>query len=840
MPETATTAPAATAAAPAAAAAGGAGAVLADVLRDLRYAVRQLVAKPAFTLTAGLSIALGIGANVTLFTYVNAVFLQPLPVTRPAELVALYTSDADFPGYIESSYLNLRDLRAARSVFAGLAMELPVRLTLRGGGGEPERLVGEVVSSDYFQVLGVRPALGRAFVPHDDDQLGAHPEVVLSYGLWQRRFGGDRRALGSEIQLDGLRFTVVGIAARGFHGTNALADRELWIPLAMRQGTVEAPRIDWFKQRGALMLGAVARLAPGVGDRQAAAALHGLAANLRQAYPDDNKGRDAVLLPLAQASLDPNTRGSYVLGGWFLMIMVGLVLLLACANVANLLLSRALARQREIAVRIALGVSRGRLVRQLFSENLLLALLGGGAGLLLAPWGRRLLWRFRPATLPEGLDLSFQPRVIVFAILATLATGVLFGLMPAFQTARTEVVGALKNLTPPPRRMRSRSALVVGQIALSLLLLIGTGLFLRSLRQAEHIDPGIAAGHLLVLSFNPGAEGYDERRGLDYCRRAVEVATALPGVRAAALGANRPLEPGLGGRFFIDGRPSPSPRDGAGVRSTSVDPGYFAAVGMPILRGRAFTAADRDGAALAVIINDTLAKRFWRGENPVGSHLGFAGTDEHFTVVGVVADGKYGALGEPPQGYLYFSLLQTWNGAATLYVRTTGDPAAALASVRDAVHRLDPNLPFAGVTTVSELLSRSLWAPRAAAAILAFFGLLGLTLAALGTYGVMSYAVARRRREIGIRIAVGAPPAAILGRILGEGLKLAGAGILLGLAAGFATTRLIATFLYGVSPLDAATFLGTSLVLALVALVATLLPARRAAAVDPLSALRAE
>jgi predicted permease len=811
-----------------------------DLGRNLRYACRQLAAKPAFTFLAGLSLALGIGANVTLFTYVNAIFLQPLPVSRPAELVGIYTTDADFPGFLQSSYLNLRDLRADRAIFSGFAMAMPIRATLRAAGGDAERLMGEIVSSDYFAMLGVRPALGRGFVPHDDDQLGGHPEVVLSYGLWQRRFGGDRGVVGSQLSLNGRPFTVVGVAPAGFHGTNSLNDRDLWLPLSMRRGIVGVPQVDWFKERGGLMLDGIGRLAPGVGERQAAAALQALAANLRRDYPDDNKGRGMTLMPLAQASLNPNSRGSLVLAGWFLMTMVGLVLALACANVANLLLARTMARRREIAVRIALGVGRGRLVRQLFTENLLLAFLGGAAGLVMAVWGRRLLWVFRPATLPESLDLSFDPRVLGFALALTLLTGLLFGLVPALQTARTDVVGALKNQAPPPRRFAGRALLVIGQIGLSLLLLIGTGLFLRSLRQAQRIDPGFDAEHLLVLSINPGAEGYGDVRGLDLCRRAEERAAGLPGVAAAALGANRPLEAGLGGRFFIDGRSSPSPQDGAGAHTTSVDPAYFATTGIRILRGRPFTAADRDGAPPVVIINATLAQRFWRGENPVGSRLRFVGSAGAFEVVGVAADAKYSALGEPAAGYLYFPLAQGYAGAATLYVRAAGDPDALVASVRDAVHRLDPNLPVTGVGPVSAILAQSLWAPRAAAAILAFFGVLGLALAAIGTYGVMSYAVDRRRREIGIRMALGAGRGEILRRVLRQGMSLALIGLLVGLLAAFGTTRLIGRFLYGISPFDALTFLLTSASLATVAVLATLVPARRATAIDPLASLRAE
>jgi predicted permease len=811
-----------------------------ELLSHLRHAVRQLIAQPAFTSIAVVSLALGLGANVTFFTFVNALFLQPLPVTRPAELAALYTTDPDFPGFLDSSYRNLRDLRAERAVFSGLAVFLPVRVTLRAAGGDVERMAGEIVSSDYFAVLGVRPALGRAFAPYDDELLGAHPEVVLSYGLWERRFGADRAILGRQLSLNGRAFTVVGVAARGFHGARPLADPAFWLPLSMRQGIVGEPQIDWFKERAALMLNAVARLAPGVGDRQASAALATLSANLRREYPDENKNRAFALLPLAKATLNPNARGRVVLAGWLLMTMAGLVLTLACANVASLLIARTLARRREIAVRIALGVGRARLIRQLLVENLLLALLGGGAGLLLAVWGRRLLWLFRPPGLPDNLDVSFDLRVLAFALVLTLVTAVLVGMAPAAQTVRTDVLSALKNQAAAARRMGGRGALVVGQIALSLLLLIGTGLFLRNLRQAQAIAPGFAAERLLVLSVDPGAEGYDDQKGLDFCRRAAERVAALPGVRAAALGANRPLERGLGGRFLIEGRQSPSPQDGAGVRTTSVGPGFFAAAGIPVLRGRPFTAADRDGAPTVAIVNQTLASQFWPGADPLGGRIRFVGTKVPLEVVGVVADAKYGALGEPPQGYIYLPLLQSFGGQATLWVRTEQDPARLLDSVRRAVHDLDANLPITGVRTAPDILAQSLWAPRAAAAILAFFGLLGLVLAALGTYSVMSYAVERRRREIGIRMALGARRGAVLQRVLRQGLTLAACGLALGLLAAATTTRLIGSFLYGISPFDALTFGAASLTLAAVALLATLVPAWRATGVDPLIALRAE
>jgi predicted permease len=816
-----------------------------DLLRDLRFALRLLARTPAVTLVAIASLALGIGVNVALFTFVKAVFLQPLPIARPAEVVGLYTTDAVYPGLLQSSYLNLQDFAADRAVFSGLAATLVVPLSLAGErgerGGEAERLSAEIVSASYFRVLGVPPLLGRDFTQGEDGRLGAHAEAILSAAFWRRRFGADRAVLGRTLVLNGHPFTVVGVAAAGFNGTNPFALRDLWVPMSMRRQVVAPPLRDWFERRNSLMLDAVARLAPGVSVERAKAAVHTLAANLEREYPKDDRARGMEIEPLTP--LHPSARKLVSRVAGFLMSMVALVLALAAANVANLLLSRALARRREIAIRLAIGAGRARLLRQLMTESLLLALLGGAAGLLVAFLGRRLLWAVRPPTWPETLNIAFDARVLAFALAITVATGLLFGIAPALQTVRAGLVTALKSqATARPGRfgLGLREILVAVQIALSLVLLIGTGLFLRSLIQAQRIDPGIAADRLLVASFDLSASGYDDARGQELCRRLVELVEGLPGVRSASVAVNRPLALGHGGRFYLAGHTVPTVEEGAAVSTNGVDAHYFRTLGIPLLRGRPFRDADTEKAPAVAIVNQTLADRYLPGENPIGQRLRFIGADDVIEIVGVARDSKYGALGEPPRPYVYFPLAQDFGGETTLYVSAAADPGGLLQVVRRTVHALDPALALANERTVSSLLSQSLWAPRAGAALLTLFGLLGLVLATVGTYGVIGYTVEQQRREIGIRMALGARRRDVVLRVLRRSLALAALGLAAGLAAAFLCSRLVASVLYSASALDPATFLLAPLLLATAAALASLLPARRAARVDPIRVLRAE
>lgn len=809
-----------------------------DLVRDLRHAFRLLVSAPAVSVVAVLSLALGIGTNVALFSFANAIFFRPLPVRAPEELVGLYTTDPAFPGLIQSAYPNLSDLAASQTVFTGMAMTLGTPLNLTGGEA-PERVSGELVSSDYFELLGVRAEQGRTFHP-DEDKLNASPVIVLSHEFWRRKFGLDPRILGRVLKLNNRPYVVVGVIEPSFPGLNPFAPRDLWLPMGMRLQAAPTAMNGWFDTRETLMMESFARLKPGVSEGAARAALKTFAAALRQQFPKEIHARGMDLAPLT--SMNPNARGQLRLVTLFLMSMVALLLLLACANVANLLLSRALARRREVAVRIAVGAGRGRLMRQLFTESLLLALIGGAAGLLVAVWARRLLWALRPPGVAR-LDTAFDWRVLGFALAATLLTGVVFGLAPALQTLRADLVGALKSgavAAQSRRRFGLRELLVTGQIALSLLLLVGTGLLLRSLDRAQNSDPGFAASRLLSVSFDLPAAGYDGKRALEFCRRAVERARALPGVKSAAIGLNRPLFPGVGGLFFIEKHASPPPDRGDAFLADGVDESYFTTLGIPLQRGRVFAKTDTADSPMVFIVNQTFANRYLKDENPIGQVVHLIGSPTAGPIVGVVRDSIHQAIGETPRPFIFIPLTQYLSGETTLYIRTERDPAGTIAAARQAVQALDPNLPLLNVRTVENVIKDSLWTRRAGALILAIFGILGLTLASVGTYGVMAFTVNQRRREIGIQMALGAQRQNVLARVLRHGLFLICSGLVAGIAVALATSHLIESVLYGINPIDLPTFVLAPLGLAVTAFLAALFPARRATGVDPVKVLRTE
>ncbi|MEA2564048.1 MAG: hypothetical protein QOH06_5552 [Acidobacteriota bacterium] len=816
---------------------------------DLRFAARTLSKNKGFTAIAVLSLALGIGANAAIFSLVDAVLLKPLPVAQPDRLVALYTRDAKNPGSLPLSYPNFLDLRSGSRSFSALVAHRPVNLSLSGlpDGAEPEKLLGELVSGSYFETLGVRPALGRGFLPEEDEVPGARPVAVLTHSFWQRRFGADPAAVGKDVVLNGIRFSIVGVAPADFRGLNALAPPEVFLPVAMYEQAITARPLK-FNERRALHLFAAGRLKPGASLGQAQSEADVLSAGLAREYPEANTGRSVELVPLVEATINPNLKGKYVLAGTLLMTVAGLVLLVACATVANLLLARAVSRRKEIAIRLSLGAARGRLVRQLLTESLLLAFAGGAAGLLVAVWGRDFLWSLRPPFLPASLDLALDARVLGFTFGLSLATGILFGLLPALQSSRPEMVTALKNQAAPPLRGRgmltTRSLLVVAQVALSLVALIGAALFIRSLFQAQRIDPGFKPQGLVTLSLDPGGRGYEAARGQELYRQVVEEVEQLPGIRRAAISELPVLQPGGFQRTLVIEGLEAAGEDSLLVRANAVGTGYFEALGIPLRRGRGFASEDRGDSRPVAMINETMARRFWPGQEPIGRRFGFFGQDKDYEIVGVAADAKYTALGEDPLPYVYLPLLQSYPSAATLYARATGDSAMALAAIRKRVRALDPNLPFTDAGPVSDALDRALWGPRVAAGLLLLFGLLALVLATMGLYGVISYAVQQGRRDIGIRVALGAAKGDVLGLILRQGLTLIALGISLGASLGAAAAALVAPrlpgLLVGTAPSDPAAWAGAAAVLALVGLAATWVPARRAAGIDPALVLRQE
>jgi predicted permease len=819
------------------------------LLQDLRFAARLLLKSPGFTAVAALSLALGIGANTTIFTLVNAVLLHPLPMRHPDRLVAVFTTDernrGTFFSYMPTSRPNFEDYRRGNDVFSGMAAHNGLPLAF-SGEGEPEQIFGEMVTGDFFALLGVTPALGRAFLPDEDRVPGAALVTVLSHGFWQRRLGGDPKVVGQTITLNGHAFRVVGIAPRGFKGANAIAAPALWVPMMAHPQLATGFLAEGLDSRRALIFGIVGRLKPGVTLAQAEARLKTIAAGLAREYPDDNGGRSVALLPLTQATINPGFRENMVSAAGLLLTVVALVLLIACANVANLLLARASVRQREVAVRLSLGASRRRLVRQLLTEGLLLAALAGALGLLIAYWAQGVLWSQRPPGLAaDALELTPNLRVLGFTLAVSVATALVFGLAPALRASRPNIVDELKQRGGPgrggDRLLDLRGLLVAGQVALSLVALVGAGLFVRSLANAQRIDPGFDHERLAVLTVDLGAQGYGEERAREFHRRVLQRAAALPGVERATLASGIPLfQGGFLRTVFPEGTDSSDRRNGKLVQLNTVQPGYFEAMGIALARGRDFAPADHPDSPRVVVINETMAKQFWPEQDAIGKRFKFFGQDWWNEVVGIAKDGKYNFLGENPQPHIYLALTQSFEPAVSLHLRGPGDPATALGTARREVQQMDRALPITNVFTFREILRQSLWAPRMGAWLLAVFGLLSLALAVIGIYGVMSYSVSQRTRELGLRMALGADQGDVLKLVIRQGVTLAVIGIAIGLGLSFALTRLVGHLLFDVPARDPLIFAGIPLLLGASALVASAQPAWRAARVDPTEALRIE
>ena len=708
-------------------------------------------------------------------------------------------------------------------------------------------MFGEIVTGNYFGVLGAKPAIGRGFLPDEDQTPGAKLVCVLGYGEWQKRFGGEPSIVGRTISLNGQQFTVVGVMPQGFKGTNAIGAPAVWVPYMTYQQTTTGFFLELIRpdQRRGLVFNVTGRLKPGVSVRQAEANLKTLARQLEQEYPNDNKGRNVTLVPLAQATINPGFRGNIVAAGGLLMTIVALVLLIACANVANLLLARAAARQKEIAVRLSLGATRAQLIRQLLTEGTLLAVVGGAAGLMLAYWAQDVLWSFRPPFLQaDAIDIHPDARVLLFTLGIALATGVLFGLAPAIQASRPDLVVELKEKTSAPTGSRSplslRNVLVAAQIALSLIALIGAGLFLRSLQNAQRINPGFDVERLATMSFDLGAQGYTEERGRQFQQRVLERAASVPGVQSATLASTVPLFAGGFARtVFLEGQDTSDRRAGRLVQITVASSHYLETLGIALVRGRPTSEIDQPNTPSAVVINETMAKRFWPDQDAIGKRFKFFGQENFQQVVGIARDSKYNFIGEDPTPYIYQATTQVYQPQLSLFVKAP-NPQAVIGTVRGEVQQLDRNLPLTGVFTLNAIFDQSLWAPRMGAWLLAVFAGLSLVLAVIGIYGVMAYSVSQRTRELGIRMALGAGRADVVRLVVLQGLRLTIAGVIVGLAVSLAVTRLVATLLFNVSPTDLVTFVAVPALLAVAALGASYLPALRATRIDPMIALRYE
>ncbi|MBA2340497.1 MAG: ABC transporter permease [Pyrinomonadaceae bacterium] len=821
---------------------------MSTLIQDLRYGVKMLFKNPAFTIVAVISLALGIGANTAIFSIVNAVLFRPLPlVENQSRLVALYTSDYSGPLYGASSYPDYIDFRNRSDALSGLAA-YTIRPVSLSAGGESERALATVTSVSYFDVLGVRAARGRVFT-EADDAADAAPTVVISHGLWQRRFGGDASIVGKTITVSGGSFTVAGIAPEKFTGIITGLAPDMWIPIpAFAHAAQDKETVESRGNRGLFLIG---RLKDGVSVEQAQASFDSIARGLREEHPRQwsnvrEEGRKITVLREAEARVPPQVRGVVLGIAGLMMGVVGLVLLIACANVANLLLARASVRRREIGIRIALGASRWRIVRQLLTESILLALVGGAFGLIVVLWLTELpLWFSLPTPVPIALDFSPDARVLLFALCFSILTGLIFGIAPALQATRADVLPALKDESATasftPRRFSLRNLLVVAQVAVSLVLLVGAGLFLRSLGNAQSIDVGFRADNVLIMTPEVGIQGYTEAKGAEFYRQLIERVGTLPGVEAVSLAEMVPLGfSSQRGSVEIEGRAS-QPGEDNEYNFNTVSPGYFETMNIKLVAGRDFTVSDREGAPGVVIINEAFARLFWPNQNPLGKRLSREGAEGPFLeVIGVARDAKYNTLGEDTLPYFYQPFWQHYRSEMTLQVRSVGDPRTLLAPVREQIRLLDKNLPVSNVRTLNEHLSGALLLPRIGAGLLGAFGFLALLLASVGLFGVMSFSVARRTREIGIRMALGARGADVLKLVLREGMTLVIVGVCLGLAASFALTRAMTSLLYGVSATDPLTFAGVALLLTSVALVASYIPARRASKVDPMIALRYE
>ena len=804
---------------------------------DVRYGLRRLARSPGFSIAAVLCISLGIGANTAVFSFARALLFRESPAREPERLVRMFIHWNDGPQFASFSWPNLVDMRERAAAFEAVSAEAirPIQLSTDGVN---ERIVGSLVTVDYFDTLGIPMRLGRAFLPEEGRTPGAAPVVVLSHSLWRTRFAGDDAILGTDVVLNGRPFSVVGVAAVGFRGTNVAIGPELWVPMMMQE-TIW-PGHETFEARGHGWIGFVTgRMRPGVSFAEAQASVDGVVAGLAEEYPDALAGMRVELYPESQADLHPRVRGAFMAFLSVMFAVVGLILLLTCSNVAGLLLARYAARSREMAVRLSLGASRGRLMRQLLVENTALALVAGGSALAAAVWLTGAMSRLQPPTpVPLHLELGVDPVVIAFTMLVSLATAVIFGLTPALHATRVSVVPTLKDGSAGQSGMasRARRVLVVGQVGLSMVLLVAAGLGIQNLSSARSLDPGFDADGMVLATLDLSLQGYGDAEAARLLEAIREDAGALPGTTAVGYALDVPLSLSSRQRGVVpegyvvepgDNRPS--------LDYNIVDDGYFDAMGIPVLRGRGFDRGDADGARRVLVVNESFARRFWPDQDPIGHNVTTAGEDH--AVIGIVKDGKYFSLGEDPKPFFYLALAQHPRSAVNLHLRTPGDAAAVIPSLREVVRRHAPTLP-ADVRTMHAAMGFALLPAQLAAWSVGGFALVALALAGIGLYGLLAYLVRLGTRDIAIRIAVGATTRDVMRHVVGRGMRLVGAGLVAGFVLAAVAARLIEGMLYGVSASDPVSYLLAATALTVAALLATIVPALRAARVDPATAMR--
>ncbi len=789
-----------------------------------------------------LTLALGIGVNTAIFNFTDALLLRPPPVASADRLVEVWDRDvkahSGFGAYATLSFPDYAYYRDHNQVFRDLVAFDGVPAFLSWSRrGQGELLQGQLASGNFFAALGIKPIVGRFFLPEEGREPGRSAVVVLSDRFWQREFAGQPDIVGRSLTLDGSSFTVIGVAPPGFNGMVVGIEPDLWLPIAMEPLIKHDPQ--FLTRRGAQRFIAIGVLKPKVTRTEACASMSVLAHQLERAYPNSNQDLGVALFP---ATLVPGPFRGYVDAfTGLLQVVVGLLLLIACINAANLFLVRVLGRRYEMVLRSAMGASRWRLVRQIFTESLLLSLLAGAAGFLLARWTAPLLLRFIPPRLPIHLAVTSDWRVLAFTLALSLLAGIIFGLAPSLVGTRLNLMRTLKeaNLGGERRRSRLRNTLVVVELALCLALLVSGGLCLRSLLNAQAINPGFQVGHRLIATLDLQSLNYSPDAGRRFYEQLLERIKALPGVLSASLATYLPLG-GVSSAtgVKVPGHPPLPGQDGFPVQHFDLGPGYFVTMGTPLLRGREFTERDREGAPPVVVINQAFANRFWPHQDPVGQQVMVGNRPSR--IIGVVATGKYRSLSEPPHAVLFQPFFQQYQSKATIVVHTAGKPESLAAAVRGAVARLNPNLALSYLGTLEQHLAFALFPVRVTGILLGLVGCLGLFLAVLGLSRVVAYSIAQRTREIGVRMALGATRGDVLRLVVGEGARLSFWGIGIGLVLALALTRFLSGLLYGISPTDLTTFLFVSVLLVLATLLASYLPARRASLVDPMEALRYE
>jgi len=823
------------------------------MFQDVRYAIRMMRKAPGFTVVAVLALGLGIGVNTAILGTVNGFLLRPLPVANATELITSYFgSKKDAQVWGDFSYANYLDLREQNQTFTDLCASREtsggISVGESGSADDNQRaevVWGELVTSNYFDVMGVKPILGRGLLPEENVALNAHPVVVISQRVWQRQFKSDANVLGKVVYLNGQAFNVVGVMPESFLGASYFLRHSFWVPAMMGQRFGRRP--EWRTDRTQALFKLYGRLRPGVTIAQAEEDLNQVVNGLAQQHPEIANTKVQVITEI-DGRFDAATK-IIQYGGLMALCVSSLVLLLACANVANLMLARAAARTKEIATRLAIGAGRGRIVRQLLTESVLLSLLGGLLGWALAYWGSGIIrTSFPPVPYPIEFDVSPDRYVLKWMMAVSLLSGVIFGLAPALLASRTDLIAVIKGAVGPSRKRRRlnlRSTLVVAQVTISIVVLICAGLFIRSLRKALETDPGFKTKDMVTMMINPRLLGYDQKAIWRFFPELLRRLETQPGVRAVAMTDDLPLQAGdlSRGPIVKEGEPDPLPNQGVITKCNYVSPKYFDTMKTPLINGRDFTEHDDADAPRVVIVNEEFARRFYGGvENAMGKRFRFEQGTPLMEIIGIAKDGLYRSLYEDRQPYMFLPLYQQNHGAVTLVIsaQAGSDVSAIIETARREIARMDARLPVVGVMIGDENMAIPYWGPRVAAGMATTFGVLALVLATMGLYSVMMYVVSQRTREIGIRMALGANMRDVLRMIVGQGMRLVITGLALGLTGAFALTRVFASLLLGVGTTDPLTFVGVALLLFAIALLACLIPARRATKVDPLIALRQE